>query len=438
MGYAEFIKRALSIAAAGAVVLSAGGCALQKGSGTDNTTIAAKELTAGLENGKEEIVYCYDISETDYEKFLSDAADFSLELFKNSMDSHDSTLLSPVSVMLALGMTANGAAGETLVQMEQTLSGGIGIEDLNVYCRILLDTLADDADYEKCSFSIADSVWIKNSISENVKEEFLKAAASYYDAQIYGADFDGSTLNDVNNWVSENTDGMIDSILEEIKADDIIYLINAVAFDAEWENVYDKNSVSDGKFTNIDNETVTAEMMYSDENKYISGDNVTGFIKPYMGNYSFVALLPDENVSLEEYAARLDGKTFRNLINNAIDATVHTATPKFNSGFSAELSDILQKMGMKDAFSDTADFTNMGDWDNPVYIDRIIHKTFIAVDENGTKAGASTVVAITEESAPEPQQKTYTVTLDRPFMYAIVDDTTGMPVFIGTLTDIQI
>ena len=96
MGYAEFIKRALSIAAAGAVVLSAGGCALQKGSGTDNTTIAAKELTAGLENGKEEIVYCYDISETDYEKFLSDAADFSLELFKNSMDSHDSTLLSPV------------------------------------------------------------------------------------------------------------------------------------------------------------------------------------------------------------------------------------------------------------------------------------------------------------------------------------------------------
>ena len=361
-------------------------------------------------------------------------AGFAVSLLQNTSKTGENTLISPLSAVMALAMTANGADTQTREEMETVLGGGVlPLEELNnslFCCRKALS--------ETQQLKLANSIWFRDDQNRlTVELDFLQMNADYFGAGAYAAPFGGQTAADINTWVKEKTDGRIENIVDEIPHDTMLYLINALAFEAEWETPYEKSDVSSGTFTNFEGTEQTAEMMYSDENKYISGDNVTGFIKPYMGNYSFVALLPDENVSLEEYAAGLDGKTFRNLINNAIDATVHTATPKFNSGFSAELSDILQNMGMKDAFSDTADFTNMGDWDNPVYIDRIIHKTFISVDENGTKAGASTVVAITEEAAPEPQQKTYTVTLDRPFMYAIVDDTTGMPVFIGTLTDIQ-
>lgn len=358
------------------------------------------------------------------------ATDFGLKLLKESKKEGKNTLISPLSVLCALGMTANGAEGDTLDQMESMF--GITRQQMNEYLYGYINALPQG---EKYKLTPANSIWIKEMEGLKIQEDFLQVNADWHNAEIYKAPFDDFTLDEMNNWVNEKTDGMIPTILNNIPRDAIMYLINALAFDAEWQNIYESTQIRDGVFTASDGTNQGVEMMYSNEHQYLEDDGAVGFIKYYADEkYAFAALLPDEGTSLEEYTASLTAERLSELLANPQKITVKTAIPKFRCEYSVELSNIFQRMGMTDAFDPkTADFTSLGSCtEGPLYISRILHKTYISVDERGTKAGAVTAVEMLRATAFVPEE-VKTVYLDRPFLYMLIDCEENLPVFIGTL-----
>ena len=364
--------------------------------------------------------------------FKNGAADFTVRLFQNTREEGKNSLISPLSVMLALSMTANGAKGETLAQMEVLLGRDIPIDTLNEYLHAYVGGLPSS---EKTRVTIANSIWFKDS-GFTVEEDFLQRNADYYGAAAYKSAFDEKTLRDINNWVKENTDGVIDKIVDQMDPYAVMYLVNTVLFDAEWQNIYRKHEVRDGTFTAIDGANRTVSMMYSNESLYLDDGKATGFLKPYKNGYSFAALLPNEGVALDDYIASLTGEGFLTTVKNAKEVPVEAAMPKFSYDYGIEMRDALKALGMTVPFdAELADFSGLGHpSDGNIYISRVLHKAYIAVDEKGTKAGAATAVEIAETGE---MLSIYAVTLDRPFVYAIIDDATGLPIFIGAVTDIQ-
>jgi len=354
------------------------------------------------------------------------AMDFSLELFKMNLLCQN-TLISPVSVLSALGMTANGARENTLAEMEAVF--GLPREKINQLMNLYMRNLPDE---DKLKVSMANSIWFREGGRIEVNKEFLQTNANYYDAGIYRSPFDESTLKAINDWVEKETDGMIVDILDQIPDEAVMYLINALSFDAEWQNIYNENSIREDIFTADDGTIQRADMMYSEEHLYIEDDGAKGFIKDYAGGkYAFVAMLPPEDLHLSAYIAGLTGEKLQSLIKNAQTIEVNTMMPKFTTEYSVEMSDILKSMGMVDAFDEhKADLKDLGTAEGNLYISRVIHKTKIEVDEKGTKAGAATVVEVSEESAAIEDPKT--VYLDRPFLYLIVDKESNLPLFMGT------
>ena len=364
------------------------------------------------------------------------AADFGVRLFQTSMEEGENTLISPLSVLYALAMTANGADGETLAQMEQVL--GMGVDNLNSYMLAYLDLLPETKDYK---MSLANSIWFKDDPNFAVEQSFLQTNADYYGAGAYKAAFDEGTRNDINNWVKEHTDGMIPEIIDEIPDEAIMYLVNALAFDAKWADEYEEHQIREGRFTMEDGTRQDVDMMHSEEYTYLEDDLATGFIKYYKDRkYAFVAMLPNEGVSVSQYVDSLTGEHLRELLNNPQDLTVFASIPKFETEYDIEMSEVLQEMGMTDAFDwQVADFSRLGTYNVEgmnICINRVLHKTFISVSEQGTRAGAATAVEMVAEGAMEIVEFKEVV-LDRPFVYMLIDCETNLPFFIGTMMNVN-
>ena len=349
-------------------------------------------------------------------------AEFGLRLFRETMTEGENTLVSPMSVMSALAMTANGAEGNTRTQMEEVL--GQSVDALNNWYQY-------GTVYEDAIFHQANGIWFKDDPNLVVEESFLQKNADYFGAGIYQAPFDNTTLKEINRFVEENTDGMIKDILSEIPESALMYLVNALSFEAEWEETYDR--AHDAIFTTEEGEKQAAELMYSEESIYLEDSLATGFLKYYKNDrYAFLAMLPNEGVTVEEYVRSLDGASLRGLITNLQKTPVSAAIPKFQTEYDVDMVEVLKTMGMTDAFDpNTADFSRMGTSSTGnIYLSQVIHKTFINVAEKGTKAGAATAVAMTEGAA---EVKREIVTLDRPFFYMILDMQSNTPIFMGTL-----
>lgn len=391
------------------------------------TTVHAEDLMEGVTPNSVTAL-------TDLSSGSVDATDFAIRLFKQTNEDGKNTLISPLSVLCALAMTANGAEGETREQMEAVL--GMSVEELNLYLYSYINALPQG---EKYKLSVANSIWFTDDDRFTVNQDFLQTNADYYGADIYKTPFDKQTLKDINNWVKNETDNMIPKVLEDIPDAAIMYLINALAFEAEWTEIYEKNQVRDKTFTKEDGTKQDVELMYSTEGKYLEDENATGFVKYYKERkYAFVALLPNEGVTVSEYVNSLDGASLAALLANAESRSVETAIPKFESEYDIEMSSILEAMGMSNAFNVTfADFTGIGDsTEGGIYISKVIHKTYIQVGEKGTKAGAVTAIEMNDGSAGPPDEIKQ-VYLDRPFVYMLIDCETNTPFFIGTVMDVN-
>lgn len=360
--------------------------------------------------------------------------DFAIRLLQESLKEGVSTSVSPLSVLTALAMTANGADGETRMQMETVF--GMSIEELNRYLYSYMKALSQGEDYQ---LKLANSIWFTADERFSVKQDFLQQNADYYGAGIYQTVFDKEALQDMNGWVKEKTDGLIPEIVDEIPKDAVMYLINALAFDAKWQEVYEETQVRDGIFTLEGDGKQNVSYMYGEENGYLEDELATGFLKYYKdGKYAFVAMLPKENVTVAEYVASLSGTHVKQLLEGKVDIAVDTAIPKFEAEFQVELSDVLKNMGMNDAFDENrADFSGIGRYDGyEIYINQVLHKTYLSIGEQGTKAGAVTSVEMSGKTslAPEPNKKVY---LERPFVYLLIDCETNIPFFMGTMMNVN-
>lgn len=383
------------------------------------TAIVADDLMEGI---KAKDVQGREADDT----FIDAQMDFSLKLFKalSAEKENENVFISPLSVMLALAMTANGADGTTKAEMEAVLGGDIPLEVLNEYLKAYSDALVSGD-----ALKIANSIWFREGRIE-VKKGFLQTNADYYGAEARKAPFNDKTVEDINRWVSEHTNGMVDKVLEEIDESAVMFLINAMAFEAEWEKTYGTNEVYKGTFTSISGEKQSAQMMRSEESIYLSDVQATGFIKAYKGRYSFAALLPNEGVDIYEYIEGLTAAGLKNTLDGATSETVWATLPKFTCEYDEFIEDTIGSLGMPTAFNAAANFSKITD--TQIYINKVLHKTYISVDELGTKAGAVTVVEMMDGGVFEYKK----VTLDRPFVYMIIDNTTNLPVFMGVLTDI--
>lgn len=229
---------------------------------------------------------------------------------------------------------------------------------------------------------------------------------------------------------------MIPEILDEIQPDTLMYLLNALSFQSKWETVYGADDVFSGTFTEEDGTERETDMMRSTESVWLEGEGAQGFLKYYEGGrYAFAALLPEEGTSLDDYVDSLTGEKLSEILSRKKEGyTVHAVIPKFRSETSKELTETLKSLGITDAFSQQADFSRMyGTAGNPgVKISEVIHKTFIEVNEQETKAAAATEVGIMETALITDDSEKY-VSLDRPFLYMLVDCQDNLPLFLGTM-----
>ncbi len=382
---------------------------------------AVRDLTEGISKNES-------ASKAPDDEFKAAASSFAAELFKDNYSKGKTTLVSPLSVLTALALVQNGAQGDTLAQLEQAL-GGLDRDTLNAYMRAYCDFLTESEELK-----IANSVWTDSSAE--AKRAFLQKAVDSYSAQIFSAPLlSKKTVSSINSWVKKSTDGMIPKIIENADRDAVMMLINAVAFEAKWETPYTNDDIEKLEFNSYSGKSKKTEFMCSTESVYLSDSDAVGFMKPYKnGRFAFAALLPDEDVNIDDYIASLSGEKLMKIFSSAKkNEEVDVKMPKFKAEYSTQLIDTLKKMGIEDAFDrKSADFSSLIDKNDGAYIGTVMHKTFIEVDQEGTRAAAATLVGISKMSMPAINP----VCLNRPFVYMIVDTETNLPLFIGVQTEI--
>ena len=362
---------------------------------------------------------------------------FSVEMLQNLVkDSEENVLFSPLSIYYALGMTQNAAANNTLQQMTDVLHSDPAT--LNQYL-FSYNSLLQQQD-EKVKLNLANSIWFNEEKADRiqVKPDFLQTNADYYSAALRELKFDDAAKDIINAWVNQNTNEMIPEIIDKIPEDAVMYLINALAFEGEWQVKYEEEDVEQGYFYPSENTYQEVQMMNSEENYYLADEYAQGFLKPYKNpRYAFMAILPNYGVTLADYIENLDADAFTKLLDSVSEEPVLVGIPQFKTEYSTELSKNLKTLGMTDAFdADYSDFSNgFENVDSSIVIDRILHKTFLEVDAEGTKAAAVTAVGIDETAMEIPEEKT--VYLTNPFLYFIIDTELQVPIFVGQMLEID-
>jgi serpin B len=327
---------------------------------------------------------------------------------------------------MALGMTTNGARGETHDAMRTTLGfGGMDETAMNeAYAGLLRQLRARD---DRVEIAIANSVWHEQTFA--VEKPFLDAASEYFDAEVRAIDFrSASAPSTISRWAEDRTGGRIRDLIRSIDQNEIMFLVNAVYFKAPWAEPFEEQATRNGPFRTLDNRTINVPMMTADASRPIyQDDNVTVVELVYAeGAFSMVIVAPAAGRSLSNVMTLLDAQRWNAWMNGLTSSRVLFTMPKFKFDFGTKLNDALISLGMGIAFDDSrADFDRINPNRTDLYISRVEHKTFIDVHERGTEAAAATAVGVGVTSLPA------SITVDEPFLFAIRVRTAGTLLFIG-------
>jgi len=354
---------------------------------------------------------------------------FTFNLFSKIPDSQGhNVIVSPLSISLALCMTLNGADGTTRSDMINALGlSGLSVDEINQIYSDLISALRQ-AD-PNVVLGIANSIWIKKTFP--VLDSFIAANQKYYDAQVQSLDFNQAALATINSWVNSKTNGKIPAILDQISADEIMFLINAIYFNGKWQIQFDKANTEDGPFTLSTGLQATVPLMMVKENfGYSEQTGYRALKMPYgLGKFGMVMLLPDAGKSADQLIQQLDPSAWENLkAALASDSKVDVWLPRFKFSWESDLNDILSSLGMAIAFSKTeANFSKINATAQ-LFISKVKHKSFIEVNEEGTEAAAATSVGIGVTSIG-PGGPQFHAT--RPFLFFITEENTGAILFAG-------
>ncbi len=359
---------------------------------------------------------------------------FGFKLYKEILkqDSNKNVFVSPTSVAIALSMTYNGASGETQQAMAKALElQGITLPTVNQANNTLKASL-ENADPE-VQLSIANSLWAKQGVT--FKPDFMERNRQFYGAKVTELDFaNAEATRTINNWVKENTRGKIDQVVDQLKPDDVLFLINAIYFKGNWTKKFDQNQTAERPFY-LSNGTQKQHPMMSQSGKYRYYENETfqAVSLPYgKGRLSLYVFLPRENNSLDAFQQQLAVENWQQWMNQFRMRNGSIQLPRFKFDYDIQLNNALKVLGMESAFSDGADFSNMTS--ASVAINEVKHKTFVEVNEEGTEAAAVTSVGVALTSAQMPEEP-FQMVVNRPFFCAIRDNQTGTVLFMGSLRE---
>ena len=346
--------------------------------------------------------------------------EISRTILSHMLESSDKNIVfSPYSIYVILDILVNSTSGKTKNEVTSFLSDGTYSSDtLSV-----IDQHLEGSD----QFSSTNAAMVKSDLNKYIDKLYIQMLKDHYDAEYFSTK---DLIKEVNDWVCKKTKGKITQIADDTMKDMVFALINAVSFNAEWLEEYDGFRIYEDEFTNYDNTKSDVIIMHSNEDYYIEDDTFTGFIKKYKGEeFSFLGLLPKDNkVSLKNTVNNLN---ITNLYSKAKEAIVLVAIPEYRTEYGIELSDLFKSEGIKEAFTDNADFSPVCT-EIPPKIQKIIHKACIEVDKQGTKVEAITFESVECGSAPDSDE-IKEVELNRPFIYSIVHNKTHLPLFFGVV-----
>ncbi|MDZ4679836.1 MAG: serpin family protein [Saprospiraceae bacterium] len=373
------------------------------------------------------------ISEQQVPELSRDNNAFGFDLLKKlqANDPDGNLFISPLSIAAALSMTLNGAAGDTKTAMQQTMRlSDWEIQQLNSAWSCLLEVLPQlDADVD---VNIANSIWYKQGFT--VRQEFLDANTQNYNSEVAALNFgDPAALTTINGWVDQKTNGLIETILDEIPANAVMYLINAIYFKGAWRKEFDPEYTTDATFHLEDGSQQPIKMMTHGQTTlpYFTTSTFDAVDLAYADSiYSMSIFLPKAGVSVNDLANILSESNWNTWLDSFQSQEMFFSMPKFKMEYKEKLNRSLTQMGMGIAFGSNADFSGINGTGG-LYIDEAIHKSFIEVNEEGTEAAAVTSIGIVETSMPSIP----IFYADRPFLFAIRENKTGSILFFGKLMD---
>ena len=349
---------------------------------------------------------------------------FAFGLLAQASRPNENLFLSPLSASMALGMTMNGAAGETWNQMRDVLGfGGLSEEEINAAYQSLLELLVGlDPSVET---AIGNSVWTRQGFP--VHADFLAAVRASFDAEVAEIDFaNPSASGRINGWVRSATNGRIEDIVPAvIPADVVMYLINAIYFKAPWTLRFDPADTRDAPFHLDDGSTRTVPLMNLRRDlPHFGNDRFQAVDLPYGGAaFSMTIVLPQPDVRVDDLAASLDAATWQDMTGGFRERDIEVFLPRFRMAYERTLNDDLAALGMVDAFDHRADLSRL----SPVgglWISSVRQKSWVDVNEEGTEAAAATVVTVVESAPPDFRA-------DRPFLFFIRERLSGTILFAG-------
>jgi serpin B len=344
--------------------------------------------------------------------------------------SNENIFISPASVAIALDMLYDGANGKTQQAIAQTLElQGMTSQEIN-QANVLLKTILKNAD-PKIQISIANSVWAKEG--EPFKPKFLQVIQNTYQAEVKTINFGAPTTPSViNAWVKQTTNGKINKIVDQIEPDIAFLLLNAIYFKGNWTEPFPKEATQNRPFTLLDGTQKQHPMMHQKKLGYFpyyENEMFQAVSLPYgQGRVSMYIFLPNQGVSLKTFYESLNAENWQKWLNqfNPYEAGISMSLPRFKFEYAIELKDTLKALGMEMAFAKGADFSAMSA--SSLWIDKVKHKTFVEVNEEGTEAAA-----VTEEGAV--RSPPIEMSVDRPFFFAIRDNQTGTILFMGSIVE---
>jgi serpin B len=321
-------------------------------------------------------------------------------------------------------MVMNGASESSQRGFIQTLGyGDMSPGDVNASYKSLVDYIygLDPS----VTLNIANSNWYSDEF--NIKSDFADSLSIYYDAEIFESDFSNpATLDALNGWVEEETNGKIKDILNEINAEDVMFLINAIYFKADWTNQFDADATTDLPFTLSNGQSIQVQTMSAEVKHWWAYDQTlrAEIIEiPYGNeNYGFTIIMPDDPSAINNLSANLDMANLNAVLSDSVTLLRDLRLPKFQMDFKTDLVELLVDMGMP-----LRGLDNLFEEDLPLAISKVIHQSFLEVNEEGSEAAAATVVGIELTAVPA------STNINKPFVFLIRERNSGTILFSGKL-----
>ena len=364
-------------------------------------------------------------TEEPVEKELS-IIDFQYNIFKNLIitSNNKNVIISPLSIHQIISLASNGALGSTQTQM---------ISSLNAKNVVALNNENQKINEIINSSSLNKNLIVSNGIFTkcNPKENFIEVCKRKYGATVEKL----LSAKQVNDWCAEKTNNKISKIIDSISQVEMI-LINAVYFKDQWQSTFNERATKKEMFNQIQN----VDMMHQrlKHVNYFENENVQIIEIPYVNRkLSSVIILPAQDISIDIFLSNLSGQVVEEYMSMLKRETVDLSLPKFELRYEVNLNDIMQKLGMEDAFDPAnAKFGNISE-EMKLFISQIIHKTYLKVDENGTEAAAVTAMILCGSAMPK-QEKIYEMKVDRPFFFGIKhSDINDMFLFMSKIEKIN-